>query len=205
MVQHGESWYIVTVQFNVKSCSIYHQMIIWTRPDMLDNYCSLLTLWPLSVNMVCHWRSYMAILDWRHHLIRQGSLQIRGEAAGSGNPPSLTAAETAVYGFKRGWSTSRTHENPLQWCSTAFNSAVRHRQLTQQSSTGPACAELRCRATRQTAMVSCLAVRMSKWSNLLLFKHGVCSKRGCWYVYYKKKKRRWQDGQLMPVVLVPTI
>ena len=49
MVQHGESWYIVTVQYNVKSFSIYHQMIIWTLPDMLDNYCSLLTLWPLSV------------------------------------------------------------------------------------------------------------------------------------------------------------
>lgn len=118
--------------------------------------------------------------------------------------PDSRIAETAVYGFKPGFSTSRTYENPLQWCSTAFNSAVRHRQLTQQSSTGPACAELRCRATRQTAMVSCLAVRMSKWSNLLLFKHGVCSKRDCWYVYYKKK-RRWRDGQLMPVVLVPTI
>lgn len=196
MVQHGESWYIVTVQFNVKSFSIYHQMIIWTRPDMLDNYCSLLTLWPFSVQ---HGVSLEVIhghtrLTSPPHTSRFASNPWR--SCGQRKPaiPDSRIAETAVYGFKRGWSTSRTYENPLQWCSTAFNSAVRRRQLTQQSSTGPACAELRCRATRQTAMVSCLAVRMSKWSNLLLFKHGVCSNRGC-----------WQDGQLMPVVLVPTI
>ena len=102
---------------------------------MLDTwYCSLLQIH----NMVCHWRPYMAILDWRHHLIRQGSLQIRGEAAGSGNPPSLTA-ETAFYGFKPGWFTGmRIPFNDVQQHSTALfqifahDDSVHDRQLTQR-------------------------------------------------------------------------
>ncbi len=179
----GEAWWILI------HCHIVVQCEIMFNPSPSDNldtawYAWYLILLPFTDPQ--HGVSLMAIhghirLTSPPHTSRFASNPWR--SCGQRKPAipdsrnSVLRVQTGMVYKHEVWESPLMMFNSIQQPCSKFSLmttlSMTDSSPNAQSSTGHwACAELRCRATRQTAMVSCLAVRTGKWSNLLLIQRG---------------------------------